>query len=72
MREKRVVIDGRKFVIVYKEDDTPHLVRERVLLNKGHPYLETWAERPYWHSKHAGSTRGLIKRILEKGENPDA
>lgn len=63
METRHVHIDDRHFIV--KSDELgPRVVYERVLWNAGHPFLEHWHNRTYWHRDHAGSTRGLINRIL--------
>lgn len=47
-----IISNGRKFIIVYDAGPTIRIVKERIVLNKGHPYLEHYCDRPRWHKNH--------------------
>lgn len=61
-----VVVDGRKFTVVFDPDGEAVRIVERAWYDHGKPWLSGWCNRTYWHHKHhtLGAMWTLPQRVL--------
>ncbi len=71
MFTKTVILDDRKFIVTFDDDNKPLLIKERK--KYGQYPLDGWYNAPYWHHTHKlGSAKTLPFRIIQKALNKNA
>ena len=68
MKKITVILDDRKFIVTFDDDNNPLIIKERKKYGK-YP-IEGWYDAPYWHKSHKlGSEKSRPVRIIKKALN---